>query len=172
MKGYHWSKYIYIFFARWESDFKGSRKIYLELEVITSLPITVSLAWLLKLRPCCWKCLQADIAFGFFSIFSMIFQSNVIRSLCFSYVFFITLCAFYQVNNVLTFAVDFTLDFKFSLFLLTDKFLVDVNWLQHWLAIFDKHVDHLPMVNVFYNSLPLCFRCDCFQLVLLDFYFF
>ena len=52
----------------------------------------------------------------------MIVQSNVKPILCFTYVLFITNGAFHQVNNVLTFAVNFMIDFKFSFGFLTDKY--------------------------------------------------
>ena len=101
---------------------KRLRKMSLELEVFTSLSMTIDLAWLLKLWPCCWKCLQESIAcILVFLIFSMIVQSNVKCSFCFSYVLFITQRAFHQVNNVLTFAVNYMIDFKFPFCLLTDK---------------------------------------------------
>ena len=93
----------------------------------------------------------------FFGIFSALAQSNVKRSLCFSYVLFITWNAFHQVNNVLTFTVNFVIDFKFPFVYLLVNAVVDVNWLQHRLPVFDKHGEQLSMVNVFFTRLPFPF---------------
>ena len=90
-----------------------------------------------------------------FGIFSMIVQSDVKRSLCFTCVLFITYRAFHQVNNVLTFAVNLMIDFKFSFCLI--NLVVDVNCIQYRLPVFDKYGEHMPVVYVFFARLTSVF---------------
>ena len=42
--------------------------------------------------------------------------------------------------------------------------VVDANWLQHRLTIFDKHGEHWPMVNVFFNVLTVMFSMRLFPI--------
>ena len=72
-----------------------------------------------------------------FGVFFMIVQSNVKRILCFSYKLFITQFAFHQVNNVLPFAINFVIDFKFSFCLLTDTCVI----LDGYISFFNIHKD-------------------------------
>ena len=85
----------------------------LKLEVLS---VAVKAVILLLEIATSWHCVWV------FGIFSVIGQSNVKRSLYVSEVLFMTWCAFHQVNNVLTFTVDFMIDFKVSFCLLIDKY--------------------------------------------------
>ena len=107
---------VFSFWIQKFSCIKHSLKISLELEMFTSLPMIINLAWFLNLWPCCWKCLEANIAFA--PLVSFRWLSN--QSLPFLHIFYYIACIPSN-NNVLNFTVNFMIDFKFSFGLLADK---------------------------------------------------
>ena len=72
------SPYVTKGFSFWIQKFsrciKGLHKMSLELEVLTSLSMIINLALSLELWTCCWKSLQASIAFGFLVSFLWLFN--------------------------------------------------------------------------------------------------
>ena len=54
----------------------------IELEVLTILPMAINLGFLLKLRPCYWKYLQASILFevlvSFLQLFSLMLNAGIV----------------------------------------------------------------------------------------------